>query len=94
MAIVMTTEIPATPERYDALREEMGLSAENLPKGLCAHYAAPTDNGMLIFDVWESEEDFEEFAASMLAPAMEKLTGGAGEGIRPMVAELHNELHR
>jgi hypothetical protein len=94
MPIVMTTEIPASADMYDAINTEMGISGDGLPKGLIAHYAAPTDNGMLVFDVWESREDFEEFAAGRLAPAMEKVTGGAGEGIKPTIAELYNEFHR
>ncbi len=93
MAIVMTAEIPASADMYDALNKEMGVSGDNLPKGLIAHYAAPTQNGMLIFDVWETKEDFEDFAATMLAPAMEKVTGHAGEGVKPTVAELYNEFH-
>ena len=70
------------------------MSSEALPKGLIAHYAAPTDNGMLIVDVWDSQAEFEDFAASMLGPAMEKVTGSAGEGIRPTVGELYSEFHR
>jgi hypothetical protein len=92
MAIVMTAEIPASADMYDALNTELGVSDDNRPKGLIAHYAAATGNGMLIFDVWESKADFEEFAATMLAPAMEKVTGGAGEGIKPTVTELYNSF--
>jgi hypothetical protein len=51
-----------------------------------------TENGILIFDIWESKEEFEDFAAGMLAPAMEKVTGRPGEGIRPTVAELYNSF--
>jgi hypothetical protein len=92
MAIVMTAEIPASADMYDALNEEMGVTEDNLPKGLIAHYAAPTENGILIFDIWETKEEFEDFAAAMLAPAMEKVTGRAGEGIKPTVAELYNSF--
>jgi hypothetical protein len=94
MPIVMTAEIPASADMYDSINNEMELVSGNLPNGLIAHYAVPTDNGMLIFDVWESKEDFEEFAAGRLAPAMEKVLGGGGEGIKPTVGDLYNELHR
>jgi len=93
MSIVMTAEIPASADMYDAINTEMGVTSGNLPRGLIAHYAAPTENGMLIFDVWESKEEFEDFAASMLGPAMEKVMSG-GEGIKPTVGELYNEFHR
>jgi hypothetical protein len=94
MAIVMTAEIPASADMYDAMNNEMGIFPGNLPEGMIAHYAAPTDNGMLIFDVWESKEHFEEFAAAYLGPAMENVLGDAGPGIRPTVTELYNEFHQ
>ena len=95
MALVMTAVIPASTDMYDAINEEMGVSSGNLPRGLISHYAAPTDQGMLIFDVWESKEEFETFAAERLAPAMEKVVGGGeGSGIRPTYGELYNEFHR
>ena len=88
----MTAVIPASADMYDAMNREMGVSDDNLPKGLIAHYAAPTNDGMLIFDVWESKGDFEEFAASLLGPAMETVTGSEGEGIKPTVADLYNSF--
>jgi hypothetical protein len=92
MAIVMTAVIPASTDMYDAINQEMGISPDNLPAGLVAHYAAPTNDGMLIFDVWESKEQFQDFAAERLGPAMEKVTGGEGVGIKPTIAELYNEF--
>jgi hypothetical protein len=95
MAVVMTAVIPASTDMYDAINQEMGVSNDNLPNGLIAHYAAPTDNGMLLVDVWDSMDDFQTFAAEKLAPAMEKVTGtGEGSGIRPTSGELYNEFHR
>ena len=92
MPIVMTAEIPASADMYDAINTEMGMTSGNLPRGLISHYAAPTDNGMLIFDVWETKEDFEDFAATMLGPAMETVTGSAGEGIKPTISDLYNSF--
>jgi hypothetical protein len=94
MPIVMTAVIPASADMYDAINTEMGIAAGNLPKGLIAHYAAPTENGMLVCDVWESKDEFEDFAAEQLGPAMEKVVGGTGAGIKPTVGELYNEFHR
>jgi hypothetical protein len=95
MATLVTATIPgATSEMYDSIKEAMGLSAGNLPVGLLSHHAAFTDEGLLLFDVWESREKFEDFAAERLGPAMEQVTGGTGSGIRPVVAELHDEVSR
>jgi hypothetical protein len=95
MAIAMTAVIPdATTDMYDELNREMGISSGNLPEGLIAHYAAWTGEGMLIYDVWDSKDDFERFAAEQLAPAMEKVTGGQGTGIKPSYGDVYNEFHR
>jgi hypothetical protein len=91
MSILITAEIPASADMYDAINAEMGISPENLPQGLIAHYAAPTDNGMLFCDVWESKEEFEDFAAGKLGPAMEKVLGSSG-GVKPTVGELYNSF--
>ena len=93
MPIVMTAVIPASPDMYDAINSEMGISPDNLPGGLIAHYAAPSENGMLLCDVWESKDAFEDFAAGRLGPAMEKVLGDTGGGIKPTVGELYNEFH-
>jgi hypothetical protein len=95
MAVVMTALIPASTDMYDAMNQEMGFSNDSLPKGLISHYAAPTGDGMLMVDVWESMDDFQSFAAEKLAPAMEKVTGaGEGSGVKPTSGELYNEFHR
>jgi hypothetical protein len=95
MAVVVTAVIPASTDMYDTVNYELGITPDVLPRGLISHYAAPTDEGMLIFDVWESQEDFGTYAAERLAPALEKVLGSAeGSGIKPTVAELYNEFHR
>jgi len=83
MAIVMTAEIPASADMYDALNKEMGMSEGNLPKGMIAHYAAPTDNGMLIFDIWESKEQFEVFGQTLVP-----ILAGLGIGLTAFVVWL------
>jgi hypothetical protein len=96
MAVVMTTQIPgATTEVYDSINREMGVE-DDLPQGLIAHYAAHTGDAMLIFDVWESKEDYDRFEQDKLMPAVQKLGMGPPPdgGPQPTFAELHNEFHR
>ena len=45
------------------------------PDGLIAHVAGPTDEGVRIIDVWESEEAWERFRSDRLAPAIAALGG-------------------
>ena len=75
-----------TPETYDdALRrlEEAGAGA---PAGRLYHFALEIDGLIQVFDVWDSEESFEAFGAT-LVPIMESL--GADPG-RPQVSPVHN----
>jgi hypothetical protein len=45
------------------------------PEGLVVHVAGPTDDGVRIIDIWESEEAWERFRAERLAPAIAALGG-------------------
>jgi len=60
-----------------------------LPEGLIAHVAGPTDEGVRIIDVWESEEAWERFQAERLAPAIAALGGPARP--EPTFRDLHPE---
>lgn len=42
--------------RYDRVQESMG---QQPPPGLLAHVAARTDEGLMVINVWQSEEDSE-----------------------------------
>ena len=93
MATVMTMRIPDGAQIYDRLNDEMNTESD-LPSGLIHHYAARDGNDMIIFDIWESREDFERFMNERLMPATEKVMGGPPPdgGVEPTFAELHNEF--
>jgi hypothetical protein len=61
--------------------EEYARAADGLvdppPAGLILHVAGPTDEGVRIIDVWESEDAWEHFRASRLGPAIAGLGGPA-----------------
>jgi hypothetical protein len=81
-------------ELYEPLNEEMGLSEASLPEGLLHHFATKTDDGFVIFDVWESRELFERFLNDRVAPAMQKLSEGEPPDMAPSFGELQNEFHK
>ena len=96
MATVMTMRTPGGTELYDRVNENLGVEG-NLPQGLIHHFAATDGNEMLIWDVWESREDFERFQNEQLMPAVQKAVGDQmppGGAPEPTFAELHHELHR
>ena len=59
----------ATLEQYDRVMELMGLDeGDSSPEGAVFHWVAPTDNGLIVVDVWESDEQFNKFAEEQIGP--------------------------
>jgi hypothetical protein len=53
--------------QYDAVQDGMQLGGV-APPGAIFHAAGPTDTGWRVVDVWESAEQFQEFATERIAP--------------------------
>ena len=68
----------------------MGLVAEAGagPPGAISHWATKTDDGIRVVDVWESKEQYAQFAEEQIAPYAREV-GFPGE---PEVrfSEVHN----
>lgn len=71
--VVMTMNVTGlTHEEFRAILDEMGVEAHPEP-GIYEHISHPTETGMRIIEVWDSQERFEEFAERRLKPATTKL---------------------
>jgi hypothetical protein len=81
----------ATLDQYDQVIERMGFSpgGPGAPGGLF-HWVTRTDDGIRVTDVWESREQFEQFAEEQIGPH----TAAAGIPSPPQVTfhEVHNYL--
>src|SRR5687768_3733790 len=66
-----------------------GALVDPPPEGLLVHLAGPTDEGVRIIDVWESEDAWEHFRAERLAPAIAALGGPSRP--EPTFRDLHPE---
>ncbi|NBE52517.1 hypothetical protein [Streptomyces boluensis] len=90
MAIVAIFEMPGmTQAQYERSAEMVAgrpgpvKTASDWPvTGLISHTAAPTDNGWLVVDVWESEEAFRKFGETII-PILREL--GVPEGVQPRI---------
>jgi hypothetical protein len=92
MAVLITGEVPGmTVEQYDKVNELMGISSATDIDGLICHTAGPTDGGMYISDVWESQGAFERFIKERLMPSFDQL--GIAGGPEPKVVQVHNHTH-
>jgi len=68
--IVLYQKMPAeaTIEMIEAVTDEMDVRALP-PNGLIVHTAVNIGGRLTIIDVWESQEDWDKFAADRLGPA-------------------------
>jgi hypothetical protein len=91
MAIVMVLEVPGgTSEQYDHVNKTIGIyGSADAPDGLISHVCAVTDKGLLICDVWRSQEELESFVESKVGPAL--LEAGAYPD-PPRFGQLHHQL--
>jgi len=93
MAIGHITEVDdGTLEQYDQVSEKIigdGPPAD----GLICHFAgAKQGGGFRIFEVWESEEQFQRFQEERVAPAVTEVVGPDSEPSRREVFEIHNQM--
>jgi heme-degrading monooxygenase HmoA len=91
MAIVVRFEAPgATVEDYERVNASIGISGdEDAPDGLIQHIAAKADGGIVVVDVWESEEKLNTFFEQRAGRALAENGVQAGP---PSVYKLHNML--
>jgi hypothetical protein len=53
--------------QYDDVWNDLRASGNAHPKGLISHVGAATpDGGLLVVDIWESEEAFSEFGKTLM----------------------------
>jgi hypothetical protein len=94
MAVGMLMQAPGmTAEIYDSVMEHLDWDEQELPQGFVSHFAGPTEDGWLVFDVWESKEDFERFLQDRLMTALTAATGGQAPPIEPRFIPIHNQDH-
>lgn len=92
MAVAVVLEFSnGTLEQYDQVIERMGYEPRGTgPEGGLFHWATATDGGVRVTDVWETREQFEQFAETKIGP----LTQEVGVEGPPQVTiyEVHNYL--
>ena len=94
MPVAFVGEIPGfTTAEYDQVMANMNWSSDNLPQGMISHHACEMPDGLFIFDVWESADDWQRFAEERLMAAMDAVTGGQAPP-EPRFYPIHSEAHR
>src|SRR5262245_23308458 len=81
----------ATLDQYDQMLEKLGMTPGGAgPPGLLFHWIGMTDEGMRAVDVWETKEQFEQYAQERIGPYAAE-TGIAGPPTRSFSA-VHTYL--
>ena len=90
MPVAFVLEIPGmSTEIYDRVMENLNWSPEAWPAGLQSHYAAKTPDGLFLFDIWDSAEDWHRYADEHLGAALAEATGGHVPQLEPRFFPLH-----
>lgn len=77
-----------TTQQYDETLSALDAAGLSRPAGRVYHTCfGPADN-VMIFDVWESQQAFEEFGKALM-PILQQLGLDAGA---PDVMEIHNMI--
>lgn len=77
-----------TPEKYASAIKQLEEAGAGAPKGRRYHVALESEGSIQVFDIWESQEDFDAFGATLM-PILAELGIGLKE---PMVANVHNVI--
>ena len=75
-----------TPKMYDDAIGRLEAAGAGAPAGRLYHVPMEVDELIQVFDVWDSQEAFEAFGAT-LVPIMTELGADPGQ---PMVSPVHN----
>ena len=78
-----------TPEKYDQANSKLAAAGAGAPKGRTLHIALESDGAIQVFDIWESQADFDAFG-----PVLMPILGELGVELNPpMVATVHNVIN-
>jgi hypothetical protein len=77
-----------TPDKYDKVITRLVDAGAGAPKGRTFHFALESNGEIQVFDIWESQEEFDAFGATLVP-----ILGEFGiELNEPMVAKVHNTI--
>jgi hypothetical protein len=77
-----------TPEKYGEAIKKLEAAGAGAPRGRTYHVALESNGAIQVFDIWESQADFDAFGKT-LVPILDGLGVELGE---PMVATVHNVI--
>ncbi len=91
MAVMMILDVQGgTVEQYEKVNEILGVTDDSdAPAGLISHACAVTDGGILIADLWDSQESLDHFLHAGLGAAIAE--SGMPEA-EPRILSVHHTI--
>ena len=80
-------ETDRSTKNYDAISAR--IMAQDAPGGMLVHAAGFTGNGFRIFEVWESQADFDRFVEQTLTPILQDIASPDAREPQITSYELH-----
>ena len=77
-----------TPDRYDETIRQLEAAGAGAPDGRSYHAAFEKDGEIIVFDIWESQEKFEAFGATLM-PILKEL---GVEVVQPVIGQVRNTI--
>jgi hypothetical protein len=82
------TPSPFTPEKYDEVISRLEGAGAGAPAGRLHHIALEAGGQIQVFDVWDSQESFQAFGATLMPILAE---AGVDPG-QPQVSPVRNMI--
>jgi hypothetical protein len=77
-----------TPDKYNVVIKQLEAAGAGAPQGRSMHVALESNGEIQVFDVWDSQEEFDAFGETLIPI----LTDAGIELTPPMVARVHNVI--
>jgi hypothetical protein len=78
-----------TPDLYATAIKQLEAAGAGAPKGRTLHVALESEGAVQVFDIWESQADFDAFGPTVMG-----ILGGLGVELgEPMVANVLNVIN-
>ena len=89
MAIAMYFNPPSmSAAQYDDVIKRLEAAGQGTPKGRTHHSAFGTPDQLMVFDVWNSQEEFDAFGETLM-PVLAEVGVDPGQ---PVVMPVHNQI--
>ena len=74
--------------QYDEVIKRLDAAGQGKPKGRTHHSSFGSDDHVMVYDVWDSQEDFDAFGQTLM-PILAEVGLDAGQ---PDVMPVHNVI--